>query len=100
MLSGWRICVTGGAGFIGTHLIERLAPHNRLVVFDNFHRDALTRSGLDKNPNVEIVRGDVMDAAAVMAVTKGCAAGGHMAAVAGGATRLKNPALTMKAHTP
>jgi UDP-glucose 4-epimerase len=96
MLSGWRICVTGGAGFIGTHLIERLAPHNRLVVFDNFHRDALTRSGLDKNPNVEIVRGDVMDAAAVTAVTKGCDAVVHMASIAGVDTVLKNPVLTMK----
>jgi UDP-glucose 4-epimerase len=96
MLSGWRICVTGGAGFIGTHLIERLAPHNRLVVFDNFHRDALTRSGLDKNPNVEVVRGDVMDAEAVKNVTKGCDAVVHMASIAGVDTVLKNPVLTMK----
>ena len=96
MLSGWRICVTGGAGFIGTHLIERLAPHNRIVVFDNFHRDALSASGLDKNPNVEVVRGDVMDAAAVSAVTKGCDAVVHMASIAGVDTVLKNPVLTMK----
>src|SRR5512134_805941 len=40
MLVGRRICVTGGAGFIGSHLIERLAPRNQLVVFDNYHRDA------------------------------------------------------------
>jgi len=33
MLVGRRICVTGGAGFIGSHLIERLAPKNQLVVF-------------------------------------------------------------------
>jgi nucleoside-diphosphate-sugar epimerase len=96
MLSGWRICVTGGAGFIGTHLIERLAPGNRLVVFDNFHRDALSRSGLDKNPNVEVIRGDVMDAEAVKAATKGCDAVVHMASIAGVDTVLKNPVLTMK----
>ena len=46
MLQGRRICITGGAGFIGSHLIERLAPKNRLVVFDNYHRDALTGAGL------------------------------------------------------
>jgi UDP-glucose 4-epimerase len=96
MLSGWRVLVTGGAGFIGTHLIERLAPTNKIVVFDNFHRDAITRSGLDKNANVEIIKGDVTDAAQVMAAAKGCDAVVHLASIAGVDTVLKHPVLTMK----
>jgi nucleoside-diphosphate-sugar epimerase len=96
MISGWRVLVTGGAGFIGTHLIERLAPSNRLVVFDNFHRDALTRSGLAANPAVEIVRGDVMDPAAVAAAARDCDAVVHLASIAGVDTVLKHPVLTMK----
>jgi nucleoside-diphosphate-sugar epimerase len=96
MLSGWRVCITGGAGFIGTHLVERLAAGNRVVVFDNFHRDAISRSGLDKHANVEIVKGDVMDGAALAAAAKGCDAFIHLASIAGVDTVIKNPVLTMK----
>jgi nucleoside-diphosphate-sugar epimerase len=96
MLSGWRLCLTGGAGFIGTHLVERLAPHNKIVVFDNFRRDALSESGLSGHANVEVVRGDVTDFEQVRAAVKGCDAVVHLASIAGVDTVLKHPVLTMK----
>jgi nucleoside-diphosphate-sugar epimerase len=96
MLSGWRICITGGAGFIGTHLVERLAAHNQLVVFDNFRRDALSESGLATHANVQVVKGDVIDPEAVRAAVKGADAVVHLASIAGVDTVLKNPVLTMK----
>jgi nucleoside-diphosphate-sugar epimerase len=96
MVEGWRICVTGGAGFIGSHLVERLAPKNRIVVFDNFHRDALTASGVGKHPEVEIVRGDVLDPEGVKRAIAGCDAVIHLASIAGVDTVLKHPVLTMK----
>jgi nucleoside-diphosphate-sugar epimerase len=96
MVAGWRVCITGGAGFIGTHLVERLAPHNKLVVFDSFRRDALTESGFAGHANVEVVKGDVMDEAGVRAAVKGCDAVVHLASIAGVDTVLKNPVLTMK----
>ncbi len=95
-MEGRRICVTGGAGFIGSHLIERLIPRNRVVVFDNFHRDALKTSGLAEHPSVEIVKGDVLDADAVKRAIAGCDAVIHLASIAGVDTVLKNPVLTMK----
>ena len=91
-----RICITGGAGFIGSHLVERLATHNRVVIFDNFHRDALTASGLAGHQNVEVVKGDVLDAAAMTKAIAGCDAVIHLASIAGVDTVLKNPVLTMK----
>ena len=96
MLDGWKICVTGGAGFIGSHLIERLAKTCKIRVFDNYHRDALTKSGVANQASVEIVRGDVTDADAMMKAVAGCDAVVHLASIAGVDTVLKNPVLTMK----
>ena len=36
-----RILLTGGAGFIGTHLAERLVSGAEIVLLDNFRRDSL-----------------------------------------------------------
>ena len=38
-LSGKKILMTGGAGFIGTSLARRLVAENEIVVLDNLHRD-------------------------------------------------------------
>ena len=95
-VQGWRVCIKGGSGFIGSHLVERLVPQNRVVVFDNFHRDALSASGLGSHPQVEIMRGDVLDAAAVARAVEGCDAVVHLASIAGVDTVLKNPVLTMR----
>ena len=65
VISGRRILLTGGAGFIGSHLVERFAPDNEIVVLDTFRRNALGPAGLDKHPLVRTIQGDVLDAAAV-----------------------------------
>jgi nucleoside-diphosphate-sugar epimerase len=96
MIEGRRILVTGGAGFIGSHLVERLADKNQLVVLDAFRRDALSPAGLADHRNVEVIRGDVLDSRAVEAAMAGCDAVVHMASIAGVDTVLKNPVLTMR----
>lgn len=59
------ILVTGGAGYIGSHVVEQLIERGYdVVVFDNFqagHRAALS-------PNAHLVEGDLLDAEAVRAV--------------------------------
>ena len=35
-LSGLRICITGGGGFVGSHLADRLVDDNDLLVVDHF----------------------------------------------------------------
>jgi nucleoside-diphosphate-sugar epimerase len=96
MLSGKTILLTGGAGFIGTNLVERLAPHNRIVVLDNLHRDALTASGLRDHPNVRLFQGDVTDYAPVCEAVRGADFIVHLAAIAGVDTVLRQPVRTME----
>src|SRR5919201_1082454 len=50
-LSGKRILITGGAGFIGTTLARRLVDGNQVVALDNLHRDVLANTALADHPN-------------------------------------------------
>jgi nucleoside-diphosphate-sugar epimerase len=95
MLEGSTILITGGAGFIGTALTRRLIANNRVRVFDNLRRNALSAAGLDKHPNVSLHVGDVRDEAALREVVRGADYVVHMASIAGVDTVLKNPVLTM-----
>ena len=96
LLSGRRILLTGGAGFIGSHLAERLAPSNDIVILDTLRRNALAPAGLDKHPRVKVMVGDVTDPQAVRQAIEGCDAVVHLASIAGVDTVLKNPVLTMR----
>lgn len=76
-----RALVTGGAGFIGSHVVQRLleAGHE-VVVLDNFftgRRENLSAVARD----VRIVEGDVRDAACVEASAVGCEVVFHQAAI-------------------
>ncbi|TMJ96322.1 MAG: dTDP-glucose 4,6-dehydratase [Actinobacteria bacterium] len=68
-----RVLVTGGAGFIGSHFVKRLAARGDEVVV----LDKLTYSGnpanLDGVPHV-FRRGDIADPAAVAEAAEGCGA--------------------------
>ena len=79
-----RILITGGAGFIGTHLAERLSPRFEIVLFDNFRRDSLSSvPALKAHPNVTALAGDVLDPAALEQATRGADVIIHLAAIAG-----------------
>ncbi len=58
-----RILVTGGAGFIGSHLIERLMKEQHEVIcLDNFYTG--TKSNISKwlgHPNFEFIRHDITE---------------------------------------
>ena len=96
VISGRRILLTGGAGFIGSHLAERLLPQNEIVVFDTLRRNALVTGGLDKHPHLTLIKGDVTNAPALAKAMEGCDAVIHLASIAGVDTVLKNPVLTMR----
>jgi nucleoside-diphosphate-sugar epimerase len=96
MLQGQRILLTGGAGFIGSALVARLAEHNECVVFDLLRRNALSAAGLEQHPNVRLVRGDVREHDALASAMEGAGYVVHLASIAGVDTVLKDPVLTME----
>jgi nucleoside-diphosphate-sugar epimerase len=59
-----KVIVTGGAGFIGSHLVDRLARDGaEIVVIDNFHRGRPEHlAGQRGNPALRLVEGDIRDA--------------------------------------
>jgi UDP-glucose 4-epimerase len=78
-----RIVVTGGAGFIGSHLIDRLMakPGGDVVAFDNFSRGRLDNlAQLRNEPRFSLIEGDVRDPSAVLDVCKGADVIFHLAA--------------------
>ena len=97
-LSGKRILITGGAGFIGTTLARRLVADNEIVAFDNLHRDALGGTELADHPNFTFVQGDVLDADAVSEVARGVTHVVHAAAIAGVDTVIESPVCTMRVN--
>jgi nucleoside-diphosphate-sugar epimerase len=93
-----RILVTGGAGFIGSHLVEALVRKgHRVRVLDNFFsgkRENL-RSVRD---DVEIVRGSCSNPAAASRAVKRIDAVLHEGAVPSVARSVKDPALSHTAN--
>ena len=57
------IAVTGGAGFIGSHLVDKLvALGKQVTVYDNFSAGSLNNLKVHlNNPKVSIIEGDVQD---------------------------------------
>jgi dTDP-glucose 4,6-dehydratase len=92
------ILLTGGAGFIGTTLVHRLLEHNKIVVYDNGHRNALRESPAWTHPNLFFIHGDVLDSEKLNSAVDRAEPNiiVHLAAIAGVDTVLKVPARTMK----
>lgn len=72
-----KVCVTGGCGFIGSHLVRALvARETEVVVLDNLsvgRREAIPA-------DVRLIEGDLMDSRAVEEALAGCDAVFHLAA--------------------
>lgn len=97
-LRGTTIAITGGAGFIGSQLAERLSrdPTIQVDLLDNLHHDATVGTDLLQRANVRLVKLDVREKPALAAALSGAHYIIHMASIAGVDTVMKMPVLTMQ----
>lgn len=98
MIKNKKIFITGGAGFIGTVLTERLVADNRITIYDSFARDALSHSAAAGHENLSVVKGDILDYPALEKALAGADIVVHAAAIAGIDATIRNPVETMRVN--
>ncbi len=62
MIKDKKILITGGAGFVGSHIAEKLYENNDIILLDNFlsgFRENVEH--LLKSKNVKLIEGDIRD---------------------------------------
>ncbi len=75
-----KILVTGGAGFIGSHLVEYLSKKNKVIVIDKLmHGNKIKLN----SKNIQFIKGDIRDAQLVTKISKNCSTIFHLAAILG-----------------
>ncbi len=102
------ILVTGGAGFIGSHVVERLLAHGDSVVtvlddFNDLYDPALKRKnliGVCDHPNFRLVEGDILDEPLVDAIFESVRVDAviHLAARAGVRPSVEEPLLCQRVN--
>jgi UDP-glucose 4-epimerase len=95
-----RFFVVGGAGFIGSHLVERLVQRGRVTVFDNLSvgkREFL--QGPLASGRCDVVVGDALDVSALERAIAGHDVVFHLAANPEARWGLENPRLDLEQGT-
>lgn len=100
MIKGKKILLTGGAGFIGTQLCNKLHSNNEILIYDSLYRNSIKKTELLSYENVNLVEGDILDVNSLIKVVNEFKPNIviHLAAIAGIDTVIKNPLKTMKVN--
>jgi nucleoside-diphosphate-sugar epimerase len=90
-----RVLVTGGAGFVGSHLVDRLLAEGfEVTVLDDFSSGRMENISCHKGVReFRLVRGDVRDAGLVKKVVEDVDGVFHLAALVDVALSIENPVL-------
>jgi len=92
-LNGYKVLVTGGAGFIGSNLVESLlASDNSVVCLDNFSTGKRENiSGFISNPRFSLIEGDIRNYADCERAVQGVDYVFHQAALGSVPRSIKDP---------
>jgi nucleoside-diphosphate-sugar epimerase len=94
-----NILILGGAGYLGSVVVKQLLARGFNVrVLDSFLFGEGSLEDAKKNPNCELVRGDVRDIGAVVQAMRGCDAVVHLAAIVGDQACEENKQLAMEVN--
>jgi len=95
-----KILVTGGAGFIGSHLVEALLKDNyQVTVLDNFSNGSLKNlETLKKSPYLEIINVDVSEKQKIAPYFKDREIVFHLAAMADIVPSIQEPAVYFRSN--
>ncbi|MCB2356990.1 NAD-dependent epimerase/dehydratase family protein [Clostridium estertheticum] len=95
-----KIFLTGGAGFIGSRIIEMLRNNNEILIYDNLTRDSIKYTSLLDNKNINLIKGDILDYFSLKKAIDDFKPDVviHLAAIAGIETVIKSPVNTMKVN--
>jgi UDP-glucose 4-epimerase len=95
-----KALVTGGAGFIGSHLAERLIRDgNEVIVLDNLSTGSLANiADFQGKPGFEFIKGNICDSALIDEVVKRCDVIFHLAAAVGVQLIADNPVYTIETN--
>ncbi|MBI2850388.1 MAG: SDR family oxidoreductase [Chloroflexi bacterium] len=96
-LKGKNILVTGGAGFIGSHIVDRLAPDNNVFLLDNLFNGSLDNLSKSKDM-ITFVKGDIRDKELVAETVARVEYIFHLAAHVGNIRSLKDPYFDMEVN--
>ena len=93
-----HVLITGGAGFIGSHLAQRLLRHgDRVTVFDDLSTGRLENiATLRANADFQFVRGSVEDKSTVNLLMSQCDVVFHLASAVGVQLILDEPVRTIE----
>jgi len=94
-----KILVTGGAGFIGSGLVDRLVrdQYGHVCVFDNFSRGRIENLAHSSNA-IRIVNGDILDTARLRDEMVGAEVVYHLAALSSVFDCVHNPAAAIRTN--
>jgi len=98
-LCGKTILITGGAGFIGSSLAERLADANEVILLDrHFRNQPVSFTGLLVHPNVRCLEADILDETVLRHVAREADLVVHTAAILGVGRVCSNPRETLETN--
>lgn len=99
-IKGKTIFITGGTGFIGSRIAERLIQDNRIVIYNNQIRNALQYSPIKDHKNLQCIQGNVVDQVKLVAAIEETQPEYiiHCAAVAGVDAVIKDPVNTLEVN--
>lgn len=99
MIENKKVIVTGGAGFIGSNLAEKLSNHNEVIIIDDLSTGRKENvTNLVKKENVCFIQGSILDLSLLEQIFNGADFVFHQAAIPSVPRSIDNPLLTNESN--